>query len=597
MTDVGLFSNPLWFYIRKFRRNFALGMFFLIITNIMDGIYPLLLASLIDKISNHVAPQELIQPIGIFFLTMAGLAASRYGWRVFFNSYHTHAAEDLRNRIMSHLIKLTPQFYQRNQLGELMSLLVNDVQSFRASIGGAVLVLVDGVVIILVILPLMIMMNPTWTWKTLIVLPLVPWMVKTLTQTIYQRSKWVQDSLSTLSGYAQESVTGIRVIKSFAIENERARGYEKLSLDYEKANISVAVVDALWAPVMYFGVASGTVILLFIGLDDVLTGAATLGTLVAFQRYISKMIWPVTALGMGLSQYKKGMAAFDRIKQVLCINPDVSFAAHDPSSTAGSPDANQSEFTGLDVNALTFLYPGTTEPALKNLNLHLRPGEKLGITGPVGSGKSTLLHLLLGLYPFTDGDIQVNGRNLFQWREEDLRHLFTLIPQDVFLFSESVTENVTYAMNTPSRPSTEKLAADEALQITEDILDRVQILDEMRGLPGGLATLLGERGINLSGGQKQRLALARGLVRPTALLLMDDVLSAVDYRTESRILRELADLRGGYIIVSHRIAALRSCDRILVLNRGTTEALGTFEQVKVASPFFRELCQIQDGEQ
>lgn len=590
MTDPGLLRNPLWHYIKKFRRSFGLGMFFLVVTNVLDGIYPLFLAMIIDRVAARMAFTDLWGPLAAFFATMAGLAVSRYLWRVHFGNYHTHAAEDLRNLLMSHLLKLTPRFYQKNQLGELMSLIVNDVQSFRQSIGSAVLILVDGVIMVVVILPLMIMMSWDWTWKTLIFLPLVPFMIKSLMNAIYRKSKEVQDNLSELSGYAQETVTGVRVIKGFAAENERSRDYARLSRKYETANVELALIDSLWSPVMYFGVASGTVILLFIGLDDVMTGAVSLGTLVAFQRYISKMIWPVTALGLGLSQYKKGMAAFDRIKAVLLEKPDVEFR--------GAAGASAGEFTGLEVRDLDFAYPGTAEPALRNVNLSLRPGEKIGITGPVGAGKSTLLHLLLGFYSLPPGKIVVNGRDLFDWDEEKLRDVFTLIPQDVFLFSDSVRANIRYALpeDHPVRVVNggELSSADaDGVDLAEHILDRVQILEEMRALPGGLEATLGERGINLSGGQKQRLALARGLVRPSALILMDDVLSAVDFKTEEKILNELARMRTSCLIVSHRIAALKHCDRILVLNGGRVEALGTFDEVLAASPFFRELYDIQ----
>lgn len=567
-----LLKNPLWFYIRMFKGRFGLGMFFLIITNILDGVYPLYIARVIDLVMAKSPMESIYVPVGGFLLTMIFLAATRYAWRVFFGSYHTFAAEDLRTRLMAHMTHLTPSFYQRNQMGELMSLLINDVQSFRQSIGSAILVLVDGVVIIAVILPLMIQMNPAWTWKTLVFLPLVPFLIRLIMKWIYILSKDVQDRLSELSGYSQESVNGIRVLKSFAVEDERAAVYETQSQRYEKANVDLAAVDSLWSPVMYFGVASGTVILLFVGLDDVMTGAVTLGTLVAFQRYIQKMVWPMTALGLGLSQYKKGMAAFDRIKAVLQERPEVRFLGEDLQN-----------FESLVVKDLTFTYPGSSSPALKNISFTLKPGERIGITGPVGSGKTTLLHTLMGFHPLQPGHIVLNGKDLHDWDEEALRARLTLVPQDVFLFSESVRGNVAYALP-ESSPQAGHIEA---------ILDKVQILDEMRALPGGLDATLGERGINLSGGQKQRLALARGLIRDSAVVLMDDVLSAVDYKTEESILQQLANMNTACLIVSHRIAALKRCDRIMVINAGEIEALGTFDEVVAQSKFFKDLYRLQ----
>lgn len=546
-------------------------MVLLVITNALDGVSPLLIKRALDQVSDRASWNDIIQTAALFFAVMAALAVTRYGWRTFFGAYHTHAAEDLRRRLFHHLSKMDPNFYSKNQIGELMSLLVNDIQSFRQAIGSAVLVLVDGAVIIAIILPLMIMLNPGWTWKTLIFLPAVPFLIQWVTKKIFDRYKIQQEKLSSLSGYTQETITGIRVLKSFVQEKTRLRGYDKLNLDYEGSCNHVAVVDSLFSPVMEFGVASGSVILIFIAAPDLLSGVASVGTFVAFQRYITKMVWPMTALGFGFSQYQKGMASFARIRQIL-------------ETETAVPDAGTVElpvFESLEVRGLTYSYPDQTAPLLRDLKFKVNAGDRVGIVGAIGSGKSTLAHLLTRLLPSEHGQILVNGRSIEEYKLESLRKKILLVTQEPLLFSMSVQENLKLA--SPSLTSND----------VQDWLERVQISDEIKALPFGIQTELGERGVNLSGGQKQRLSLARGFLLRPDLLILDDTLSAVDVHTEEKLIESLEEWNQTLILVSHRLSVLKSCDRILVLNQGRIEAMGSWAHVREISPTFRQLCDLQ----
>ncbi len=568
-------QHPLFFYIRSQWRFFALGMFFLLITNIADGLYPLILRKGIDQISEG-QPMTAVAPTAwLFFGTMSFLAITRYFWRVFFANYHTRAAEDLRNRIFQHLTAMGPQFFKQNPIGELMSLITNDVQSFRQAIGAGVLVLVDGFSIILIVLPLMLWMEPNWTWKTLIFLPTVPFLIWQVTRLIFQRYKVQQDHLSELSGFSQETVAGIRVIKSFAQENNQLGRYNKISRIFEKACNHVASVDSLFSPVMQFGVASGTVILFFIAGPDVLAGATTIGTFVAFQRYIQKMVWPMTALGMGFSQYQKGMASYSRIKNILLQKTDI-------------PDEGQieiKEFKNLEVHDLNFQFPEANQPSLKNINFQIHAGQKVGLVGPVGSGKTTLLHLINRLYPVSQGRIRVNGIDLQDITQRSLHLQIAFVPQEPFLFSESISENMKMGREEPPPD--------------DEVLHWAQVVDiktEIENLPHQFQSELGERGVNLSGGQKQRLTIARGLMTRAPFIILDDSLSAVDHQTEKTIQAQLANQMENQktqLIVSHRLSAVENADQIIVMNQGEIEAIGRHHELIEKSPTYRRMAEIQ----
>lgn len=565
---------PLLFYIKKNRRAFAMGMIFLLCTNSLDAIYPLVLKRALDEITAGVSFASVVRTCALFFLVLGLLAGTRFLWRVFFGRYHTLAAEDLRNRTFAHFTTMGPQFFQKNPVGELISLVANDIQSFRQAIGPGVLILADGFSLMVILLPIMLSLNAEWTLKTLIFLPLVPFLIWIVTKLIFNRFKIQQDQLANISGYSQEVVAGIRVIKSFSHESLRLKLYNKLNKSYEEICNRVAHVDALFLPVMQFGVASGTVILIFIAADDLVAGLATAGTFVAFQRYITKMVWPMTALGLGVSQYQKGMASFARVRSKLNERTDI-------------PDLGKREisgFEGLIVRNLSFTYETGAMPVLQNLSFDVKPGETIGITGAVGSGKSTLLHLLARLLPAANGCIQVNGLPLEEISLQSLRRSLVLIPQDPFLFSISVAKNVSFGSG-----NTDPLMVNRWI-------NAVDLAQEVADLPQGMESQLGERGVNLSGGQKQRLTLARGFAVESPLLMIDDALSAVDSKTEDKIEQAILEQFGRNvtkIIVSHRVSTLKKTNRIIILEQGRIEAIGTPEELLGSSPIFRELERIQ----
>jgi ATP-binding cassette subfamily B protein len=584
-----LLKNPLLFYIKQNKRAFGLGLFFLVITNSLDGVYPLFIKKVLDEVSaNGLSPATVKSDIGFyaltFFVTMLGLAGSRFLWRVFFGRYHTEAAEDLRNRIFKHLTSMGPTFFMKNSIGELMSVIVSDVQAFRSAIGSGVLIFVDGLVIMSIVLPLMIWLNPSWTWKTLILLPLIPFMINKITKAIFSSFKIQQDKLAELSGISQEIVGGIRVIKSFAQEENKLKDYNRFSTTYEQACVKTAKWDSLFMPAMEFGVASGSVILLFVAGPDVLSGAATIGTLVAFQRYITKMVWPMTSLGMGYSQFQKGMASFSRIRDLFQQTTDI-------------PDlGNQQvdDFHQLEVRNVSYRFPGSSEYALKDISFKVEAGEFVGIVGPVGAGKTTLLQLLTRLYPVQEGQIFVNGIAIDQLTQKNLHETISMVPQEAFLFSESIAENISYGL------------AESAVETELAHWARAVDIDaEVQNLPVGYKSQLGERGVNLSGGQKQRLTIARALIVGAPVVLLDDSLSAVDMSTETRIKEALLQLKAAQnsalqqkkktrIIIAHRLSTIENADKIIVLSEGRIEAIGTHTDLLKSSSTYQQMARLQE---
>ncbi|MBO9666543.1 MAG: ABC transporter ATP-binding protein [Bdellovibrio sp.] len=552
-------------------------MLFLLLTNSLDGIYPLVMGKALDQITAQVPMNDIAKTCLIFFIVMLSLAGTRMAWRSFFGKYHTYAQEHLRQKIFNHITSLGPNFFHKNQVGELMSLLTNDVQSFRQAIGPGVLILADGLILIAILLPIMISLNFSWTWKTLIFLPAVPFLIMKVMKLIHVNYKTQQDRFSELTGVAQETVGGIRVIKSFAQEGNRTALFNGVSSAFEKACNKVAKVDALFMPVMEFGVTSGSVILLFVAKDDLYSGAVTIGTFFAFHRYIQKMVWPMTALGLGFSYFQKGTASFERIKEVLQTETDI-------------PDNGTIEITKfetLEFKNVSYKHKSSTVYVLKDVSFTLRAGESLGIMGPVGAGKTTLLHLLTRLYPLEEGQILVNGHRIEDITQESLRKTFLLVPQEAFLFSESISENISFGLEG-------RASAD----IIEKMTETVDLNREIQSLPHQFESQLGERGVNLSGGQKQRLTIARGLIMRTPVLILDDSLSAVDTRTEKAIEAELAKSASGFsrIIVAHRLSSLKTVDKLLILRDGEVEAQGTYQQVLGVSPTFQKIVQIQGQE-
>lgn len=575
MTDQLLLTKPIRYFISKNKKSFGVGLTLLMFTNAIDSSTPLVLKMAIDMVSaGNFQPAELLKVAGMFLGLMLLLAASRYGWRVFWSEYHTSAADELRNKIFHHYSKMGPQFYTKNSIGEMMSLITNDVQFFRNGIGPGLLILIDGISLVLMIIPAMLYLSPEWTMKCLIFIVFVPFGIHAITKRIGSLSKEQQALLARLTSFTQELVSGVKIIKIFSMETQRSKKFQELSEEYLFKSNQLNRVDSLFGPLMSVAVATGTVILLYIGGGEVISGVVTLGSFVAFQRYINKIIWPFSALGYGLSQMQKGRSAFERIRTLLSEPMEFPELLQQPKGQAithvGSIELKNVGYRYGDIDVLT------------NINLELKKGEFVGVMGPVGAGKSTLLHLLNNYLGNYSGQILVNGKDYAEYPKSEVWKVVKMVPQEPFLFSATVKDNI--VLNS---------------KYSDDNLDKViQMIDfekDLNSLEKKIETPVGEKGVQLSGGQKQRLTLARGVFAKPNVILLDDTLSALDTKTEANVREQLFKSSKDQIrvIVANKVQSLMKADKIIVLVGGHIQAIGTHEELLEKSKFYLTQWQLQ----
>lgn len=549
-------------------------------TNLFDVLTPLALKMGIDALehsSEKNSADALLRAVGIYFALMVGVTIFRYLWRIYFGRFQHAVADDLRQRIFTRLSTLGASFYNRTPVGQLLSLITNDVNTFRMAIGPGMLILLDAFFYIIMIVPLMILLSWDWTWKSLIILPIVPFFMRKMENLIHHSFRAQQDRLSEMSGRAAEIVSGIRPIKSFAQEANQSASFDLYSRRFEEACNRVTKIDSAFHPAMQFPVTVGTVILLWFCTPEVMRGEITLGTFVAFHEYIKRMVWPMSAIGMGISMMEQGRASFARIWELLQTETDI------PNSGRERPG----KFEALVVHELSFRYQGAKDDALKDISFRLNAGETIGLVGPVGSGKSTLLHLLCRMYPAKPGEIRINGIDLHDILRSELNQKISLVHQEAFLFSETIFANVALG-----------LSEDPRLEQITSAVSLVNMDQEIQKMPSAYSAFIGERGVNLSGGQKQRLTIARALIRNSPIVMLDDSLSAVDGKTEQSIVRAIRERRAAHpeqaaILVSHRLATLKHADRIIVLNQGRIEAEGSHLELLEKSATYRHMHDLQ----
>jgi ATP-binding cassette subfamily B multidrug efflux pump len=504
--------------------------------------------------------------VGVLYLAVAVVQGiCRYAWRMYLIRASLFSGRDMRGSFAGHLFGLSASFFDKRPVGELMSLATNDIEAVRMALGAGLLILGDAVFYFATVPLAMYWLSPKLTLLAFLPLPIVPWIVLRNEQEVHTRFERVQQSFAELSAMAQESLSGARVLKGFAREGAQIRRFRERGESYLKLNLGLARVQTAFGPTLDLIVSMGLVLLLFVGGRMVMADqdALTLGTFVAFQRYIQKMIWPMAAIGMAVSHYQRAVSSSNRLKEVYAIGTDVPEVKHPilPAFTGGRTAG------AIEFRDLSFAFPGASgKPVLDRLNLKIEPGERIAFVGTVGSGKSALLSLLPRIYPVGRGMLFVDGVDVNDWPVDELRRQVGFVSQDVFLFSESVTENVAFGLYHELVESSARMAA---------------VHEEILGLASSYQTRLGERGVNLSGGQKQRLTIARALAKSPAVLVLDDALSSVDVQTEERILKGLRGRpgRNTELIAAHRISTIKDADRIVVLEQGAIRQLGTHAEL------------------
>lgn len=566
-------------YLGKYKKLVFFGLLALVVVDCLEVIPPLLLKEAVDV----VIDRDPIVQLAYLALAYVGIAVlqglGRYGWRIYLIRASLLSGRDMRNRFASHLFGLSASFFDRKPIGELMSLATTDVEAVRMTLGAGLLTIADALFYFLTVPVVMYMLSPKLMLLAFIPLPIIPWLVMHNQKKIHQRFEKVQESLSRISALAQESLNGIRVTKAFGKEDVQLSRFRKEGEKHVQLSLNLARVQVSFGPTLDFAMSLGLVFLLYIGGRGILhdgAAAVSLGTFVAFQRYIQKMVWPMAALGMALSTYQRSLSSSERLLEVLDTQTDVPEPQHPqlPEKALANVASWRTEGR-IEFKNLSFRFPSSEEYVLKNISVEIEPGERVAFVGAIGAGKTALLSLLPRLYPVERGMLRIDGVDVNDWPIELLRTQMGYVSQDVFLFSETIIENVAYGLHGWREWCiTQNAPIEEAARLA-------CVHNDVLGLSGAYKTFLGERGVNLSGGQKQRLTIARAIVKKPAILILDDALSSVDVQTEEEILRGLRARAGRNteLISAHRISTIQDADRIVVLQNGTIGQEGTHAEL------------------
>jgi ATP-binding cassette subfamily B protein len=563
-------------YYRPYLKGLAAGMSLVIVSNLFTIVGPFIVKLAIDGLTEELTRDRVIRYAVLLVAAAVAAGGARYGMRELLNGISRRIEYDLRNDMFSHLLRLSPQFYDRWRTGDLMSRATNDVAAVRLVVGPAIMYLVNTVTIGALAIGLMIWISPTLTAVAMIPMVLMPVLVVWMGRKINSRYERIQAQFSEISNFTQENLAGIRIVKAYAREEDRSDVFSGLNAEYRRRNMSLARVWGAFFPALTFLGGLGSVLVLWIGGREVIAGAITVGDFVAFGFYLVLLVWPMIAVGWVTNLFQRGAASMGRINSMLAEPPAI-----DTPEEPIPLDPVRGEIEFRDVS---FRYPGTERWVLRNVSFRIAPGQTVAIVGGTASGKSTLVRLIPRLYDVGAGSVEVDGVDVREARLEDLRSAVGVVPQEPFLFSMSLRRNL--AMGDPSDDEPKRL---------DRSVDIAQLRAALDVLPEGLDTILGERGINLSGGQKQRATIARALVRQAPILIFDDALSAVDTVTEEAILTGLREFTRDRtsIVVSHRVTAVAGADVIFVLEDGRVAETGTHGDLLARGGVYARLLERQ----
>ncbi|MDX1387859.1 MAG: ABC transporter ATP-binding protein [Acidobacteriota bacterium] len=555
----------IWLYLRPYAARYAGGLFLLLATNALVLWIPWLLREAIDSLEEG-ADLRVVAGYAAWMILAAVLqAVVRTLSRLAMLGASRRVVYDVRNRFFAHLQTLGASFYDTNRTGDIMSRGVNDLQLLRSLYGPGIMNLFNTAIAYVATLVLLLRIDLTLTLVALMLYPLLFFAVNRISRRVYTRSRAVQEQLATISNRAQENISGIQQIKIFVQEDREIEGFRTQCEEFRRRNLSMAFIRGSMLSLIGIVSGLGTLIVLFVGGAHVIEGRITFGDFVAFNTYLGLLTWPTVALGWIVNVFQRGAGAMDRVDAILAEAPDIP-----PPS--GDDPADLEPLTGdIEFRDLDYSYGGSEAAgaSLRGVNLRIAEGSRVALVGPVGSGKSTLVNLLARVYPAPRGTVFIGGTDIADVPVARIRRNIGYVPQEAFLFSRSIRDNI--ALGRPDA-SEEEIAKAVGLSHLED---------DVEAFPDGLETVVGERGFTLSGGQRQRATLARAAVVRPSILILDDSLSSVDADTERAILDSFNDLMGGRtsILISHRPSTLAEMDRIIVLDEGHVVEDGTHEDL------------------
>lgn len=553
----------LWQYLKPYKLSILLGIFFILTSMAVGLLIPYLVGMAIDDLARGVTWRKaLIYPLAILSASFISGIFLFWQRRLLINASR-HIEYDMRRDFYASLVHQPLEFFQKHRVGDLMARATNDLAAVRQIVGPMILYSFQAIFALLVVLPILLSISIKLTLLLLLTMPLVSITVKILGQIIHTRFEKVQEKFSEITAMAQENLAGVRVIRAFAQEDSEIERFEKLNREYAAQNLALVRYSAAMRPLLFFLIGMGFVIIIAVGVPMAIHGEISAGDFTAFILYLQRMIWYLIALGYVVNLYQRGMASLKRIRQIQDIQPSI----RDLPNAIESPEIKGT----IEFKNLSFSYD--EKPVLKNINLRIEAGKTVAFVGKTGSGKSTLISLIPRLIEAPENTVFIDGISIRNYRLKDLRSAIGFVPQETFLFSDTLVANIAFGAQD-----------DDTTKLREAIEEVVRIAclsEDIRQFPKGLEQMVGERGITLSGGQKQRVAIARALIRNPKILILDDALSAVDTATEENILKNLRALRDGrtILIVSHRISTVCDADLICVLKDGEIVERGTHNEL------------------
>jgi ATP-binding cassette subfamily B multidrug efflux pump len=577
-------------YFDRYKLPLATGFLCVIGSATFSLVKPAIVGSAVDVLTKSLSRGALVRYALMFVGAAAFEGLFLYLQRWIIIGASRRIEYDMRNDFYAHLQTLPTAFYQEQQTGDLMSRATNDLSSVRMLIGPAVMHSVSSLIVVVGAFIMMLRIDTEMALLSLIAVPIVAGATKYFGQRIHVQYKSVQDYFGDISSRVQENLSGVRVVRAFTQEKNEIENFKRMNREYVNRNRSLIRLTASFYPALHMLIGLMFVLIFFLGSRRILAGRLSIGAFVAFQFYLGRMVWPLIALGWVINLFQRGMASMVRLHEVWAVQPDAD----------AKEGAVAERVRGdLDIRDLTFAYPPgpplagekprvvRTDPVLRDINLSVKHGQTIGIVGRTGSGKSTLLALMTRTFEPPPMTIFVDGRPVETIPLHQMREWIGVVPQETFLFSESIAENIRFGR------------ADASDEEVAESAEMAGLTGDVSTFPQGLSTIIGERGITLSGGQKQRTAIARALIRDPAILILDDSLSAVDTATEERILRALREIRKGrtVVIVSHRVSSVKDADHIVVLDDGRIVERGNHDALVAHGGYYADLYRRQTLEE